>query len=172
VTTQPTEDVRVHMHRADLAPETGNRAVSGPESARPPARARAVSHLRVVDQGSAPVPDDDVLAAEEKGFGVGSMLLDELEAGRRATATAAEASDWASELMSPVEAAKQIAPRKGEASNWIIWSAMTFAGLARVLLVSLGYLVARGAETRIRAGAITGLLVTVIVISWLAGSAA
>jgi hypothetical protein len=108
---------------------------------------------------------------QDKGFGLGSMLLDELEAGRKATVDAAEASDWASELMSPVDAIKQIAPRKGEAGNWIIWSAMTIAGLARVLLVSLGYLVARGGETRIRAGAVTGLLVAAIVIGWLAGAA-
>lgn len=86
---------------------------------------------------------------------------------------AAEASDWAREPMTPVTAFKQIAPAKGEAGkNWIVWTAMTFAGLARFILVSAGYLVARGGETRIRAGVVTGVLVAAIVIGSLAGHGA
>lgn len=90
-----------------------------------------------------------------------------------AMAQAAEASDWAREPMTPVVAAQQIAPAKGEAGrNWIVWTAMTFAGLARFVLVSLGYLVVRGGETRIRAGVATGVLVAAIVISALVGHSA
>lgn len=153
-------DVRAHTHPADLAPETGNRAFWRRKSARADATpAHAVPHLKVVDQ-------------EIRGSSKKSSSDGELAAGLAAMTRAAEESDWNEELMSPVEAIKQIAPAKGEASNWIIWSAMTVAGLARAVLVSLGYLVARGADTRIKAGAITGLLMAVILISWLAGSAA
>jgi len=170
MTAQPTSDVHAHAQRADLAPETGERPFSEPKSARPWARARAVAHLHLVDQGPArdsePEPDE-VLDAERSGLG--SALLDEMTA----MSEAAEASDWAREPMTPVVAAKQIAPAKGEAGkNWIVWTAMTFAGLARFILVSLGYLVARGGETRIRAGVVTGVLVAAIVIGSLAGHAA
>ena len=113
------------------------------------------------------VVDQEIGGSSKKSTSSG-----ELAAAAAAMVSAAEDSDWNEELMSPVEAIKQIAPAKGEASNWIIWSAMTIAGIARAVLVGLGYLVARGAETRIRAGAITGLLMAVILISWLAGSAA
>ena len=169
MTAQPTSDVHVHAHRADLAPETGNRPLSEPKSARPGARARAVAHLHLVDQGpardSGPAPDE-ALDAERPGLG--SALLDEMTA----MSQAAEASHWARELMTPVAAAKQVAPAKGEAGNWIIWTAMTVAGLARLILVSLGYLVARGGETRIRAGVVTGVLVAAYVISVLVGHSA
>lgn len=164
MTTQPTADVHAHAHRADLAPETGNRALSEPKSARPGARARAVAHLHLVDQGSA---RDSGPGVESPGLG--SALLDELEAMR----LSAEASGWAREPMTPVAAVQQIVPAKGEAGrNWIVWTAMTFAGLARFVLVSLGYLVVRGGETRIRAGVATGVLVAAIVISALVGHSA
>lgn len=165
-------DVHVHVRRADLAADPGKQAVSAPESARADAsHARVIPHLRLVDQGPAPgfVPDD--LSRELTGDdGFGSALLDELEAARRVALGAAEASDWASPPMTPVEAIKQVAPGKGEAGNWIIWSAMTVAGLARVLLVAAGYLVARGGETRIRAGVAAGVFVTVLLIGWLAAA--
>jgi hypothetical protein len=166
MTTQHVDGVHAHTHPADLASETGKQPVSERKSAGPWARARAVPHLHLVDQSPAPdpVPDDAVPET-----GLGSALLDEMEAVR----LAAEASDWAREPMTPVTAAKQIAPAKGEAGrNWIVWTAMTVAGLARFILVSLGYLVARGGETRIRAGVVTGVLVAAIVISALVGHSA
>lgn len=86
-------------------------------------------------------------------------------------ARAAQASDWAQELMSPVDAVKQIAPGKGDAGNWIVWTAMTAAGLARALFVSVGYLIARGGETRIRAGVAGTVLLAALLIAALAGAA-
>jgi hypothetical protein len=162
-------DVHVHAHPADLAPRSGKQGIFGRKSARADATpAGVISHLRLVDQESDGKRQTE---AAEPGSIFGSALLDELEAGRKAAVTAAEKSDWNDELMSPVDAIRQIAPAKGEASNWIVWSAMTLAGLARALLVSLGYLIARGGETRTRAGVVAGLLTTVIVLSWLAGQA-
>lgn len=160
-------DVHVHAHAPDLAGKPGDRADSRLKSARADAtHARAVPHLHLVDQGFVP---DDPRPADREPTGA---RTGELEAALEATARAAEASDWARELMTPVAAAKQVAPAKGEAGNWIIWTAMTVAGLARLILVSLGYLVARGGETRIRAGVVTGVLVAAIVISVLVGHSA
>jgi hypothetical protein len=156
-------DVHVHAHRADLAGNPGSRADSASKSARAPgdAPARAVPHLHLVEQED---PAEKISARRGGG---------ETEAALAALAQAADASDWAREPMTPVAAAQQIAPAKGEAGkNWIVWTAMTLAGLARFILVSLGYLVARGGETRIRAGVVTGVLVAAIVIGSLAGHSA
>lgn len=151
-------DVHAHVQDADLAPEAPNQADFDPGSVRAGAtRARAISHLRLVGQGSG--------RSSEK-----SARQDELSAALAATGHAAQASDWAGELMSPVEAIKQIAPAKGEASNWIIWLAMSLAGLSRAGFVSVGYLIARGGETRIRAGVAGGLLLLAVALSWLAGA--
>lgn len=170
MTTQPVEDVRAHVHRADLAPEAGNQPGFGPKSARPGARAGArVPHLHLVDQEPAPdsVPDDPIPGSNRPGAG----LAEELRAAVSALDEAAGDSDWATPPMNPVEAWKQLAPSKGEAGNWIIWTAMAAAGLARGIWVSLGYLVLRGTETRIRASVATAALLVALVLAFLTGHA-
>lgn len=160
-----TDDVRVHVHPADQAATEPKRRFFGRKSAPAGATpAGVIPQLRLVDQESGPNRQTN---DSEPGSIFGSALLDELEAGQKVAAEAAEDSEWSGELMSPFEALKQTAPAKGEAANWIIWSAMTLAGMARVLLVTLGYLIARGGQTRIRAGVVAGLLVTVLALSFL-----
>lgn len=152
--------VHAHAHPADLAGKPGFRGGSDPKSARTGAtRDTRVPHLHLVEQEDRP----EKISARRAG---------ESEAALAALTQAADASDWARDVMTPVAAAKQVAPAKGEAGgNWIVWTAMTVAGLARLIIVSLGYLVARGGETRIRAGVVMGVLVAAIVIGALAGHA-
>lgn len=156
-------DVHVHAHPADLAGKSGYRGGSDPKSARTGAtRDARVPHLHLVQQEDRP----EKISARRAGQG------GEIDAALAALSQAADASDWARELMTPVSAARQVAPAKGEAGgNWIVWTAMTVAGLARLIIVSLGYLVARGGETRIRAGVVAGVLVAAIVVGALAGRA-
>jgi hypothetical protein len=101
--------------------------------------------------------------------GWAAALTEEVRAAQEALTEAANASDWATEAMTPVAAWSQVAPRKGEAGNWIIWTAMTAAGIARGVLVSVGYLISRGGETRTRAAVATGAFLLALTIAFLAG---
>jgi hypothetical protein len=100
-----------------------------------------------------------------------SGMAEEISAATAALGETLEASDWNDQPMTPVDAIKQIAPAKGEAGNWIIWTGMTLAGLARAFLVGTGHLIARGAETRIRAAVVMVIFAAALILSFLAGHA-
>jgi hypothetical protein len=152
------------MHPADYTRRTGNPWRFEPESAS----ARATRDARVIHMprraGQERPPESPPAPRKAPGG-----LAAEAQAAGAVLKAAAEGSDWAAEAMTPVAAWSQTFPHKGEAGNWIIWSGMTFAGVSRGLLVSLGYLIARGGETRIRAGVATGVLFLALTISYLAG---
>jgi hypothetical protein len=161
-----TSDVHVHAHRADLAPETGNRADSGRKSARTPATQARVIPLRTDLR-----QEDPEKKSERAGRGSRSPLEAELAAGWAVVAETAQASEYARAPMTPVEAAKQVAPARGEAGNWMLWSAMTAAGVARLVLVSVGHLIAHGGETRLRAAVVTMIFLLALAGGYLAGLA-
>lgn len=164
-------DVHAHAHRADQAPETAKRRLFGRKTARADATpAGVIPQLRLVDQESTAKSQTESPKAPSRPFGAG--LSDELKAGQKVALDAAEDSPWDGQLMSPIDAIKQVAPSKGEASNWIIWTAMTIAGLARVLLVGTGYLIARGGDTRIKAGVVAAVIVLALSLAALLGAAA
>jgi hypothetical protein len=143
MTAHPAGDVRMHVQSRDHAPEGPWSTPPGGEIRGPAGPRVRDTRLRVVDQ------DERADPAEKDRPGLGLAVLDDLLAS---AAEAAAESDWSAEAMTPVAAIKTVAPRRGEAGNWIIWTAMTLGGLARLILVSLGYLIAKGGETRIRAG--------------------
>jgi hypothetical protein len=161
-TTHDT-DVRAHTHSADHPQGRGNPWHSGPESAsaRVTRDARVIPIRREVRQE----PPQDQPAPRKATGGLSA----EMQAATAAVKNAAENSDWAAEAMTPVAAWMQVAPRRGEADNWIIWAGMTAAGIARGVLVSLGYLVVRGGETRLRAGVAAGILILAMAAAFLAG---
>lgn len=166
-TEAATNDVHVHAHPADLGPKTEKRGIFRRKTARTDAtRAGVIPQLRLVDQASE--QKRQTKAAKPSSGG----LAEELRAGQKVALAAAEDSPWSGQLMSPIEAIKQVAPSKGEAANWIIWTAMTLAGLARVLLVSTGYLIARGGDTRIKAGVVAAVIVLALSLAALLGAAA
>lgn len=175
MTAQPAEGVHARAMRADLAQEGGFQPQNGTGSACPGAPAGArVSHLRLVDQeaaGNLVLDDPPPPGKRRPGAGLAAALTEEARAAQAALADAAGDSDWAAEAMTPVAAWSQVAPRKGEADNWIIWTAMTVAGVCRGVLVSLGYLIARGGETRIRATVAAGAFLLALTIAFLAGHA-
>jgi len=172
MSAQPFDDVRAHVHRPDLAREHGFEARKGAESACPGAPAGArVPHLRLVDQGTAPNPEPYAPPPPPRG-GLGAALAEELRAAQAQAAASAAGSDWAVEAMTPVLAWTRLAPAKGEAANWIIWTVMTAAGLCRALWNSAGYLVVKGTDTRIKAGVATGVLLIALGMAYLAGHSA
>lgn len=159
MTAQPM-DPQAHMHPGNLASEGAEKPGNGRNSARRPARARAVPHLHLVDQ------DQAAETTEKPRRPLGAELLDEM-----ATETAALAaeSDFAEQHLTPVDAFGQILPERGEAGrNPIVWTAMSLAGLARFLIVSLGHTICLAGNTRIKAGVMTTVILLAIAASWLA----
>jgi len=154
----PEPDVQAHVHTGDhpLHPLGGGASEAKSARAMRDARARAIPHLHVVDQ------DERAGSTENGRPSLGGGILDDLVA-------ASADSDWSTEAMTPVAAIKAVAPRKGEAGNWIIWTAMTLGGLARLILVSLGYLIAKGGETRIRAGVAAAVFLLAVAFGAAAG---
>ncbi len=163
MTAQPAADVHVHTHQGDMRPETENRPGTEAKSARRPARARVIP-LRP-EQGQ----EDTAKKIEDPKPGLGATLLAEMKAE---AAEAAEESEWAREPMSVVDAAKQIVPAKGEASGKVAWAGMTVAGVLRLLLVSLGHLIAYAGATRTRAAITTLVVAIAIALSTIAAHAA
>lgn len=159
MTAQPA-DVHEHMRTANLAPEGGENAENGRRSARRPARARVIPHLRVVDQEETP---------EESSPTLGAQLLAEIAAE---SAAAAAESDFARQHLTPADAFYEMLPESGAARrNPIVWTAMALAGVARFVIVSLGHTIALAGETRIRAGVLSLLLLVALALSWAAGAA-
>jgi hypothetical protein len=158
MTAAPISDVRAHMHLADLAENPDLHPDSGVNPARGAARARVIP-LRP-EHRQDPAPEND------RGLDGG------LAAGLQAVREAAEDSDLARAPMTVWTAFEQLAPAKGEASGKLVWTAMTFAGLLRLIYLAVGHLVAKGGETRIRAAVATGVLTAAVVVSWALGHAA
>lgn len=153
-------DVHAHMHIADLAGKPEN--PWGFE--RKSARAGAPRDARVIPLH----PDQEQEEPPRKIRRDRTGLGGELQAGIAAANAAADSSDWARPAMTPVLACKQVAPRKGEAGNWITWSAMTVAGLLRAAWVSIGYLIVLGTDSRTKAAVTTSMLVAAVALSMLA----
>lgn len=161
-------DAHARAHRADLGPETGNRPDFEPKTAGTPVTrdARVIQMRPKTRQGDQP---EEIKPYEPPP---GARPGGEFEAARALVSEAAEASDWSREPMTPVDAAKQITPAKGEAGNWIVWSGMTIAGLARLVLVTAGWSIARGGETRIRAGVALTVFLIALGLAYVAGHSA
>ena len=178
MTTEQLSDVHAHAHGSDLAEEPAKGTDFEAESAGRPARARVIPAFWRGRQGSdrkkidvAPeAPSEQNQAPEESSWDIGSVHADELEAA----AKAAEKSAMATVPMTPVRAAKQIFPGKGEAGSkgqagrFVVWSAMTAAGLIRALMVTVGWTISSAFETRIRAGVAGSLLTLIVLVAWLA----
>jgi hypothetical protein len=157
MTAQP-DRVHVHSDGPNLAPGAAQKGKNGQDPARRPARARVISHLHLVDQG---------YGQEDAAPHLGASLLAEMA---EQTAAATADSDLARQHMTPAEAFELILPERGESRrNPIVWTAMTYAGLARFVIVSLGHLVAVGGQTRIRAGILATVVLLALAGSWIAG---
>lgn len=158
--TTTSNRAHAHVQPENLASWGAQRPETGPDSARRPARARVIPHLKVVDQ------EFEQEQAEKARAALGAELLAEMAAE---TARMAADSDFAEQHMTPADAFSEIFPEKGEARrNPLVWTAMSLAGFARFLIVSLGHMIALSGATRIRAGVITTVLVLALVASWVA----
>lgn len=161
-------DVHVHAQCTDQGPKTGNPWDFEPKTARTPVSrdARVIPIRPDHRQGDQP---DEIQASEPAPS---KPRGGEFEAAAKLLTEQAVDGGWDREPMTPLEAFKTITPAKGEASNWIIWSGMTLAGLARVLIVTAGTVIVRGGDTRIKAGAVSGVLLIALTIAYLAGHSA
>jgi hypothetical protein len=164
--TMTDTDMHAHVHPADLRQNPGNQDDFGAESASAPASrdARVIQINRAARQE----PQQPPAAAAQAPRGA---LATETQAALAALAEAADGSPWASPAMTPVAAWQQALPAKGQAANWIIWTALSLGGLFRALWVSLGNLAVHGTDTRTKASMATGALLIAMTLSYLAGHA-
>ncbi len=98
-------------------------------------------------------------------------LAGEVAAARAAVQEAAEKSEYAKPLTTPVEIAKKIVPGKGESANAITWTAKTVAGTLQFLITGAAWLLAQAGQTRLRATVLTLVLLLAMTAGWLAGNA-
>jgi hypothetical protein len=155
MTTQPSTDVRAHVHRADRASNADFEAETGPGTASAGAHARPISHR--TDLWLVPALENSDVSEE----GLGELLRREITAGREQ----AEGSELAGAPLSIFEAARTIAPASGEAKGKLAWVAMMAGGLLRLIFVGAGHLVAHAGATRIRASVSATVLVAAFVVS-------
>lgn len=155
-------DVHAHTHPAGFAEKADFTPDSGSKSARADATpARVIPLRKDLRQGDRQT--DRPAGREARPAGPGQ----ELGAGLKAARDGAAGSELARSPVTVLDALEQIAPSKGEAGNWIAWTAMVLAGLLRLGWLSLGHLIAfGGGQTRIRAAVATGALMAAVVISW------
>ncbi len=131
-------DVRMRVR----ASENPTEAASGPDSTDSSAYTRAISQ----DAGDRPAS-------------AGSKVRDFVSLHKGATAAAAGTSWFGREQPASLyDTAGDVFPAKGEAGNWAVWTAMSFAGVLRLTALSLCYLAAFCFDTRIRATVSTLLI--------------
>jgi hypothetical protein len=161
-------DVHAHAHAEDLAPKPAKRRGFHWKSAR----AQGDACARVIPDDVDLRQEDLEKTAKPASRVLAESLLQEAVEAMELTRETAENSDFNREPMTAVAAWKQVAPGKGEAGNWVAWTALTAAGLARALIISLAYGVALCAETRVGASVIALIFITAVAIATLAGHTA
>lgn len=166
--TAAQTDVHAHAHATDLGQKPQNPWDFPPKTAGTGVSrdARVIPIRRDRRQGDQPEEIQTSPKAPSKPRG------GEFEAAAKLLGEQAVDGGWDREPMTPVEAFKTVAPAKGEASNWIIWAGMTAAGVARLLIVTAGTVIVRGGDTRIKAAAVSSVLLMALAIAYLAGHSA
>jgi hypothetical protein len=162
MTAQPIPDVHAHTCAPGEAQKSKNRTDPEPNPARGAARARVIPLFGRKGQEATPKEDPPTINPQKP---LGQQLWEELAGADQALAD----SDLAREPLTPYQALITVAPGKGEAGGAGIWVAMTLAGLIRLGGVSLGWLIAQGFATRIRAGVAGTIIALAVLLAALAG---
>lgn len=164
-------DVHAHVHPADLPAQGPWGPEKGPEST-----STGATRARVIQLHPGQGQEDRPQKKSEDSSGSRrrrkARKAGDLAAAADLVREAAADSDLAEQPMTAVEAWEQIAPGKGEAGGKIKWLCMTAAGLTRALFVTLGHLIIRGSDTRIKAGVLALMILLAVAFSALAGAVA
>ncbi len=137
------DDVRMCVRASENPGDSGFGPVPASGSAFTPVHTRAIPQEPDIDQGS--------------------KVRDFVSLHKGATQAAVESSWFGRERPSSLyDAAGDVFPAKGEASNWLAWAGLSLSGLLRLTGLAACYLAAFCFDTRIRASVST-LLIAVAV---------